>query len=146
MQALKSKIERVRSWWAKDRDIKGTLVDLAREFAIPAIVALMAVFAGATSTTFRDFQQYFLGFFAIAWLTGQYVRVGRERQRRSDVRSTERRLQNLNEKLEQQLEAIIGFATGGDSRCEVTVQLLQRHDKNELEFTMRNTTTASLAN
>ena len=103
-----------KTWGTVRLWTKATVV-LAKELWIPLVVAGGASFVGITSSQMHHWQENFLGFFLLAWISGQFVRVRREIDRKESANTALDRLQAVTDKLAAVERDLHGYATGGDS-------------------------------
>lgn len=91
----------------------------ATEFWLPGVLAIGLAIGGISANMLHTIQGYFFGFLMMAWFTGQLVRIRRDIERKDSAKATIDRLAKITEKLDAQLDAIIGHSTGGDSYAVV---------------------------
>lgn len=87
----------------------------ATEFWLPGALAIGLAIGGVSANRLQTIQGYFFGFLMLAWFTGQIVRIKRDIERKDSTKATIDRLATMTEKLDAQLDAIVGHSTGGDS-------------------------------
>lgn len=88
---------------------------VATEFWLPGALAIGLAIWGVSANRLQTIQGYFFGFLMLAWFTGQIVRIKREIERKDSTKATIDHLTKITEKLDAQLDAIVGHSTGGDS-------------------------------
>lgn len=91
----------------------------ATEFWLPGALAIGLAIGGVSEKRLQTIQGYFFGFLMLAWFTGQIVRIKRDIERKDAAKITIDRLATMTEKLDTQLDAIVGHSTGGDSYAVV---------------------------
>ncbi len=146
-RALKAAPQNIKIWWKRQTPVDLTIAFLV-EFSIPLIILVLMYLSGIKSETIAQWRNGLLGFFVVAWFTGQIVRVNRELDRKRAASSTEERLITLSQELADrtaalmnaaestekrlismsnaladQTAAVISSTTGGNSRLEISATI-----------------------
>lgn len=122
-------------WWARQSPID-LAIALVMEFSVPLAILAVMYLSGLTSETIAQWRNGFLGFFVVAWFTGQVVRVNRELHRKRSAESTEERLIALSAALADQAAALIKTTTGGESRLSISGRIAKAEHRKDTPWSV----------
>lgn len=131
IKAVKTVSKKTKDWWGRQTPV-GLATALVVEFSVPLGILFLMYLSGIKSETIAQWRNGFLGFFVVAWFTGQVVRVNRELHRKRAADSTEERLIALSAALADQAVALVNATTGGESRLRLSAHIaiaMHREDR-----------------
>ncbi|MRV75542.1 hypothetical protein GJ700_27875 [Duganella sp. FT92W] len=113
------------------------LIQLLNEYALPLILStIWTLWNSSSAATYKEIlKDGLLNFFAIGWAFSQWNRVKKQIKTEKGITDVRTGINDLVEKLENKTNDLIGYATGGDSFCELKFSMSTSENIDMLIFT-----------